>query len=182
MHGSLLNKAKSFLTCLLWSVDFPALLVMSVMKIPFTISCQFICLPISHNTLEDSYRNWERWVYKTESICCAFSLYYILYFISLIFFFINSLSNMWTVIYFVCSLQEYWIYCQKPKKNDQDTPLYKNFKYISILELLKPHSKMSYFTRHRVMLKLIGLKVSLSIFYYISIYLKIIDILIKVSL
>ena len=23
---------------------------------------------------------------------------------------------MWTVIYFVCSLQKYWIYYQKPKK------------------------------------------------------------------
>lgn len=65
----------------------------------FTMSCQFICLPILHNIFEDSYRNWEIWVYKTESICCGFSLHYVLYFTSFIFFFINSLSNIWTVIY-----------------------------------------------------------------------------------
>lgn len=156
--------------------DLPALLVMPIMKIPFTMPYQFICLPILHNTLEDSYRNWEIWVCKTESICCTFSLWYILVFISFIFFFINPLSNIWTVIYFICSLQEYWILYQNPKY-DQDIPLYKNSKYINILALLKPHSKMSYYSRHTVMLKFIALKIPLSIFYYSYIYLMIIDIL-----
>lgn len=107
-NGSQWNRAKNFISFLLSCVDFPALLVMSVMNIPFNVSCQFICLPMLHNILEHSYRNWEIWVYKTESICYGFSLYYVLYFISFIFFFINSLSNIWTVIYFICSLQ-YWI-------------------------------------------------------------------------
>lgn len=66
VNGIQWNKAQNFVPCLLWSVDFPALLVRPIMNIPFTTSCQFICLPIFHNILEDSYRNWEIWVYKTK--------------------------------------------------------------------------------------------------------------------
>lgn len=107
---------QDFMLCLIWYVNCPALLVMPITNIPFTMSYQIICLPILHNILEDIYRNWEIWVYRRESIWCAFSLYYILYFVSFIFFFINSLSNTWAVIYFICSLQECWIQYQNTKK------------------------------------------------------------------
>lgn len=171
-----------------WSIELysPSVLICrlscspgdAIINILFTTSCQFICLPTLHNILENSYRNWEIWVYKTESICCAFSLYYILYFISFIFFFIYFLSNIWTVIYLICSLQEYWIYYQNNKKMTK-TFFSKNSRYRNIMECLKLILKC-HITWDILQCSKYSFKDNLVYIFIIYIHVKIINILIKV--
>lgn len=124
----------------------------AVVNILFTISCQFTYFPISHKILENSYRNWEIWVYKVKSICCAFSLYSILYFIPFIFFFIYFMSKVWTGICVISVMQEGWVRYQNNKKWPRHPSIkIKVLKYIGMSET---HFKMSNSMRHSIVLKL----------------------------